>query len=82
MKIIFLIKLFLQPTDHAKECTHFQGMGLTSEEKKRIVNLHNEFRTKVADGKEKRGNPGPQLPASEMPDLVNKLFFTKLLIKE
>ncbi len=32
--------------------------GLTAEEKERVVRLHNERRAFVANGEEKRGDPG------------------------
>nr|Q7Z156.2 RecName: Full=Venom allergen 5; AltName: Full=Allergen Pol s V; AltName: Full=Antigen 5; Short=Ag5; AltName: Full=Cysteine-rich venom protein; Short=CRVP; AltName: Allergen=Pol s 5 [Polybia scutellaris rioplatensis] len=46
------------------------SVGVTEEEKKLIVDEHNRFRQKVAQGLETRGNPGPQPAASDMNNLV------------
>ncbi|KAI4504389.1 hypothetical protein M0802_000860 [Mischocyttarus mexicanus] len=46
-----------------------KSVGPTEEEKKLIVNEHNRFRQKVAQGLETRGNPGPQPAASDMNNL-------------
>ncbi|XP_020284652.1 venom allergen 3-like [Pseudomyrmex gracilis] len=50
-------------------CVNHSDRGLTNKEKNAIVNKHNEFRQRVASGKETRGNPGPQPPAASMPNL-------------
>ncbi|XP_033219896.1 venom allergen 5-like [Belonocnema kinseyi] len=49
-------------------CTE-KSYDLTSEQKDEIVNIHNKDRQKVASGNEKQGNPGPQPPAKNMPNL-------------
>ena len=43
-----------------------RSVGFSYEERKEIINKHNELRRLVADGKEARGNPGPQPAASNM----------------
>ncbi|XP_058802573.1 uncharacterized protein LOC131670725 [Phymastichus coffea] len=50
----------------SSDCKRIIKSGLTYEEKKKIVDLHNEYRQKVASGKETRGSPGPQPPAKNM----------------
>ncbi|XP_069677992.1 venom allergen 5-like [Periplaneta americana] len=48
-------------------CTKRVHWGVTSSAiKKQIVDLHNQYRSTVAAGKEKRGKPGPQPSASNM----------------
>ncbi|XP_042225482.1 uncharacterized protein LOC121868707 isoform X2 [Homarus americanus] len=44
--------------------------GVTNTEKKNILQVHNEFRNKVARGEEERGSPGPQPSAANMLELV------------
>ncbi|XP_043468656.1 venom allergen 5-like [Leptopilina heterotoma] len=43
---------------------------LTSAQQNEIVNIHNEFRQRVAKGNEGRGNPGPQPRARNMPNMA------------
>ncbi|XP_023313911.1 ancylostoma secreted protein-like [Trichogramma pretiosum] len=50
-------------------CGQVLTVGLSTEEKKAIVDLHNELRMKVARGQELRGAPGPQPPATDMQTL-------------
>ncbi|XP_043468878.1 venom allergen 3-like [Leptopilina heterotoma] len=45
-------------------------VGLNSDQKREILELHNNLRQKVASGGEIRGNPGPQPPAISIPDLI------------
>ncbi|KAL7299649.1 hypothetical protein TKK_0007410 [Trichogramma kaykai] len=47
-------------------CGRVMTVGLSMEEKKAIVDLHNELRMKVARGEELRGAPGPQPAATNM----------------
>jgi hypothetical protein len=42
----------------------------TEEDKKLILELHNQLRQKVASERESRGSPGPQPAAISMPNLV------------
>ena len=35
-----------------------------------VVDLHNKYRSRVAQGRERRGAPGPQKPASNMLELT------------
>ncbi|XP_014222129.1 venom allergen 3-like [Trichogramma pretiosum] len=51
-------------------CKQVISSGLSEDEKKRIVDLHNELRAKVARGEESRGSPGPQPKASDMKTMV------------
>ena len=44
--------------------------GVTKEEIMQIMETHNNFRAKIAQGKEKRGRPGPQPGAANMRELV------------
>ena len=44
--------------------------NLTKEEKLLVMDLHNKKRMKIANGLEKRGDPGPQPPAANMMELV------------
>ena len=43
---------------------------MTDSERRLVVRLHNERRAFLANGREKRGDPGPQPPASNMMELV------------
>jgi len=52
-----------------KNCK-FHKAGVTEEEKIIIVKTHNDLRTKIAQGKEKSGAPGPQPKASNMKEMV------------
>ncbi len=44
--------------------------NVTSEEQAAIVKIHNELRSRVAQGLETAGKPGPQPPALLMNELV------------
>ncbi|XP_043468667.1 venom allergen 3-like [Leptopilina heterotoma] len=44
--------------------------SLTSAQQNEIVNVHNEFRQRVATGNERRGSPGPQPRARNMPNMI------------
>lgn len=62
--------------------------GLDEDEKELVTRLHNERRAFVANGLEKRGDPGPQPPAANMMEMVKwcstlcislmELFFNRL----
>jgi uncharacterized protein YkwD len=44
--------------------------GVSESEKRLVVDLHNQLRSKVAQGQEGQGSPGPQRPASDMLELT------------
>ena len=44
-----------------EECGEVIELGLSQEEKERVVRLHNERRAFVANGLEMRGDPGTQI---------------------
>ncbi|XP_043468743.1 venom allergen 3-like [Leptopilina heterotoma] len=44
--------------------------SLTRAQRNEIVNIHNEFRRRVASGNEPRGSPGPQPRARNMPNMA------------
>lgn len=46
--------------------------SLTSAQQNEIVNVHNELRRRVASGNERRGSPGPQPRARNMPNMVRQ----------
>ncbi|XP_034179966.2 venom allergen 5-like [Osmia lignaria lignaria] len=54
----------------AAACGKVLAQGFTEEERREILEAHNMHRSFVANGFEKRGNPGPQPPASNMQILV------------
>lgn len=72
--LLNLTNLISQPIKTSKACLNHQGSGLTEAEKRNILNYHNKFRQKVADGRETRGDPGPQPSAVDMSDLVREYF--------
>ncbi|XP_033607394.1 venom allergen 3-like [Cryptotermes secundus] len=57
-------------TSPGPKCEGYKKQPLTQKEKDLIVRKHNELRSKVANGQEHKGNPGPQPPASNMAELV------------
>ena len=44
--------------------------GVSKEEIRRIVETHNNYRARIAQGKETKGRPGPQIGAKNMRELV------------
>ncbi|XP_051164451.1 venom allergen 3-like isoform X1 [Leptopilina boulardi] len=44
--------------------------SLTPAQESEIVRIHNEYRQRVASGQERRGRPGPQPRARNMPNMV------------
>jgi len=51
------------------KCTQVLGSGTDQREIKEILRVHNELRAKLANGLEKRGQPGPQPPAADMEEM-------------
>ena len=49
--------------------------GVTEKEKEEILDIHNKWRSTIAQGKERRGSPGPQPGASDMKIMVRKQRF-------
>ena len=45
--------------------------GVSQAEKDEIVRVHNEFRSRLASGRERRGRPGPQPSATDMEQMVS-----------
>jgi len=56
--------------DYGEYCLSPLCSGVDAATQQQIVDLHNELRRKVAKGLEKRGNPGPQPPASNMREFI------------
>ncbi|CAK9795288.1 Venom allergen 3 [Anthophora plagiata] len=54
----------------AGACGKVIATGFTNAEKNEMVKSHNDLRSRVANGLEKRGNPGPQPPAKNMQHIV------------
>ena len=61
-----------EPQGYGPKCSSVLGSGLTAAEKAQIVRAHNEYRAKLANGKERRGKPGPQPPAADMQQMVSE----------
>ena len=53
----------------AQSCGAPKARGVSDVAKNTIVDIHNKFRAKVANGQETRGRPGPQPAASNMLEL-------------
>ncbi|XP_044009945.1 venom allergen 5-like [Aphidius gifuensis] len=53
----------------ASACGEVESIELSEEEKQEIVQVHNDFRAKVASGQESRGDGGGQ-PAGDIPPLT------------
>jgi hypothetical protein len=63
--------MFYNGQGYGTNCANPIYSGVTNEDKKTIVNTHNDLRSQVAQGKEKRGSPGPQPPAANMREIVS-----------
>jgi len=48
------------------KCGTVLGSGITNQDRQEIVRVHNELRSEIANGRERRGKPGPQPPAANM----------------
>ena len=44
---------------------------MSRSERDEIVRVHNEYRATIANGRERRGRPGPQPPAADMEMMVS-----------
>lgn len=55
---------------YGDKCGQVLGSGITSQDIREILQVHNELRAKIANGLEKRGRPGPQPPAANMEQMV------------
>ncbi|XP_059086443.1 uncharacterized protein LOC131883108 isoform X1 [Tigriopus californicus] len=51
-------------------CGQIIERGMTQQERELVLMLHNERRAFIANGKELRGDPGPQPPAANMMELT------------
>ena len=60
---------------YGKKCSKVLGSQLGAGEKEEIMRIHNELRAKLANGKERRGRPGPQPPAADMEQMVGQVDF-------
>lgn len=61
----------LQQKGPSSACHNYKHSEIDHDEAKiAIVDIHNQFRSRVAQGLELRGNPGPQPPAANMLQLV------------
>ena len=58
---------------YGPKCSKVLGSGVTAAEKAEIVRAHNEYRATLANGRERRGKPGPQPPAADMQQMVSAL---------
>ena len=71
---VFLSKISLliwhQLGNYAERCGKVIKGNLTEDEKLLVMDLHNKKRMLIANGLEKRGDPGPQPPAANMMELV------------
>lgn len=76
-----MIKLFKSP-EPSKSCTGLISSGLTDSEKKKVLDTHNQLRQKVASGNETLGNPGPQPPTENMPNLASIIYKFSLMKKK
>ena len=56
--------------NYAERCGKVIKGNLTEDEKLLVMDLHNKKRMLIANGLEKRGDPGPQPPAANMMELV------------
>ncbi|XP_044009949.1 venom allergen 5-like [Aphidius gifuensis] len=54
----------------ASACGQVESIELSEEEKQEIIQVHNDFRAKVASGKESRGNGAGKQPAGDIPPLT------------
>ena len=52
------------------KCGTVLGSGITNQDRQEIVRVHNELRSEIANGRERRGKPGPQPPAANMEQMV------------
>ena len=67
--------LCIHQNDIAESCGKVVERGLSDAEREEVVRLHNEKRSFIARGLEKRGDPGPQPPAANMMQLVRPKKF-------
>lgn len=51
---------------YGDKCGKVLGSGISGQDEKEILRVHNELRAKIANGQERRGKPGPQPPAANM----------------
>ena len=64
------ILLFIQ--GYGPQCGSPKGLsrGVSENEMREILRVHNQWRAKIANGQVTRGRPGPQPPAADMEQMV------------
>ena len=67
--------MFYQLGNPDARCGEVLNRNLTEDEKMLVMDLHNQKRMQIANGLEKRGDPGPQPPAANMMELVRDIMF-------
>lgn len=72
--IIILQSLLIpvQSDCEGADCVDMEYSDLDGEDIETVLDSHNFYRVAVANGKESRGNPGPQPAARTMMELVEK----------
>lgn len=58
--------MFINNKEISQTCGKDSVSGVNATEAQEIVNFHNFFRAKIAQGMETRGTPGPQPSAANM----------------
>ena len=56
---------------YGPKCGRALGHGITQSDIDEILQVHNQYRAKIANGQERRGKPGPQPPAADMQLMVS-----------
>ena len=62
---------------YGDKCGKVLGSGISGQDEKEILRVHNELRAKIANGQERRGKPGPQPPAANMEQMVSRYTYVK-----
>ena len=64
--------IFLLVQGYGPQCGSPKGLsrGVSENEMREILRVHNQWRAKIANGQVTRGRPGPQPPAADMEQMV------------